>query len=155
MIERRIHWEKWVDPFGQNTKDMEWPGAFGSFQQEEVLKKKQREYYGYDEETEEMVKPIGPVGILSTPFGVIPITEHTNPAKIFNFWTMHTNFKLTRSIEKIIDDTPGIESVDIFTQYRCRIAIGKAFRTDEVKNALQENLNAQPPEEYPNAQEIS
>ena len=147
---RRIHWEKWVDPFGADTKQMEWPGAFGDFETDEAVRTRKGDEIGYDnidddeEEGFDLIKtdkrPTG-FGIITTPMGIIPVTEHTNPTKIFNFWTMHTNFRITRDIQNIIDHTEGVECLDVFTPYRWRIAIGKAFKTNDVKLTLQENLN--------------
>lgn len=70
-------------------------------------------------------KNLGPV--LVGPMGVIPLTENATPSKVYNFWLGHTNFNITSSIENVIENTPGVETLDVFTRYRFRIAIGKAF----------------------------
>ena len=164
-LNRKICWEKWVDPFGADTNNMEWPGAFGTIDSDkkteiQALEDNGYEYEDDEDDEEEYGYPIKthrqrPMGILSTPMGIIPITEHTNPTKIFNFWTMHTNFRITRNILKIVNETDGVESFNIFTPYRWRIAIGKAFSTDDVRSALQDNLDATPKEVNKNAKENS
>ena len=148
--DRRIHWQKWVDPFGADTDNAEWPGAFGTMDSDEQIRQQnleEEEFYGDDEyENERLVgrQTNRSIPMLSTPMGAIPITEYTNPTKIFNFWTMHTNFRMTKTVHKIVNTTHGVEALNVFTPYRWRIAIGKAFNTSEVKVALQNNLSATP-----------
>jgi len=152
MNKRTIKWEKWIDPFGADMKDIEWPGAWGTFESDEAMKQRLKEQYGdqYKDDEDETPNPVktarqsGPIGILNTPMGMIPLTEHTNPTKIFNFWTMHTNFRMTEDICEVLDETNGIETLDIFTPYRWRISIGKAFDTSKVKKEVQTRLNAKP-----------
>jgi hypothetical protein len=72
--------------------------------------------------------------------GIVPMNEHTASGRIFNFWTGHTNFNITKNIFSIIDSTPGVECLDIFTRYRFRIAIGKAFNDSSVMKDIQETI---------------
>lgn len=160
--DRMIGWEKWRDPFGQDLEDQEWPGAVGDFDSDAALEKlKQQKVMiekkpdkgwnedGYDEPSHE----VGPMAayraqkalpFMVTPFGIIPVTEHTRAGKVFNFWTAHTNFRATRNVIEIIENTHGVESFDLFTPYRWRIAIGKAFDSAQVKDWVMKNLEAQP-----------
>jgi len=159
---RQIGWEKWRDPYGSDMLDTEWPGAFGTFETDDLIARaaqgqipKEIEEIMEDEESwddEEMdeleespidVKQVK-MGIMATPMGIIPITEHTAAGQVFNFWTAHTNFRMTQSILNIVDLTDGIESVDVFTPYRWRIAIGKVFDSSTVKNNVMRNLQAKP-----------
>ena len=63
--------------------------------------------------------------------GMIPMNEHTASGKIFNLWVGHTNFNITPGVANTIEETDGVETLDIFTRYRFRISAGKAF-TDSV-----------------------
>lgn len=72
--------------------------------------------------------------------GVIPLNEHNIPSKVFNFWMGHTNFILGLIEVNTIEDVPGVESLDIFTRYRFRLGIGKAFDEDEVMEDIENNL---------------
>lgn len=74
---------------------------------------------------------------IMTELGVQPVDRNYNP---FNFWILHTNFHITRHINDIVVDTPGVEVCQIFTPYRLKIAIGKAFDVKEVINNLQKNM---------------
>lgn len=152
-----IAWEKWYDPFGADITEAEFPGAFGNFKQDEIMSKiKNGEPFSEDEleDNDDVVQAMSPqynpqnmerpIKIVSTPFGIIPLTEQSMPSKIFNFWTMHTNFPITKSVVDVLNKTLGIETLDVFTPYRVRISIGKAFDTLEVKARIATNLNAKP-----------
>ena len=113
-----IAWEKWFDPFGDDEEDF--PD------------------YNYDENSESDINfNQKPLKAISTPMGIIPYTDNTASSKIFNFWVGHTNFDITHNISHIIENSFGVESLDIFTRYRFRIAIGKAFVDSVVMNNIQ------------------
>jgi len=76
------------------------------------------------------------INAIITPVGLIPMNEHTDCDKIFNFWTGHTNFNLTTNIVKIIESVDGVETLDVFTRYRFRVSIGKAFIDRNVMNTI-------------------
>ena len=59
--------------------------------------------------------------------GIIPINESTTSGKVFNFWVGHTNFNISKPIAEVIENAEGVETLDIFTRYRFRISVGKAF----------------------------
>jgi hypothetical protein len=75
--------------------------------------------------------------------GIIPINENTASGKIFNFWLGHTNFDITKKIFDIIEKTEGVETLDIFTRYRFRISVGKAFTDSVVMKDIQESAYEQ------------
>ena len=62
------------------------------------------------------------------------------PLRICNFWLAHTNFNITQSISEQIEKVDGVETLDIFTRYRFRIAIGKAFNSSIVMQNIQNQL---------------
>ena len=72
--------------------------------------------------------------------GIIPLNDNTASNKIFNFWTGHTNFNITGHVLKIIEETEGVETLDIFTRYRFRIAVGKAFEDSEVMRLINQQV---------------
>jgi len=130
MNKNTIIWEKWKDPFGMDTEDVQ---AYDDI--------------GLDDEDDEdsyilKYKKIKKVQshVIATPFGIIPINENTASGEIFNFWTGHTNFALTNNIAQIIENTEGIETLNIFTKYRFRIGIGKAFKDSDVMRDVNYNV---------------
>jgi hypothetical protein len=80
------------------------------------------------------------IRVMATPMGIIPVTENTASSKIFNFWVGHTNFNISRKIAQIIEDTSGVETLDVFTRYRFRIAIGKVFTDSNVMKNINDNV---------------
>ena len=80
------------------------------------------------------------IKVIASPMGLIPYNEHTASGKIFNFWLGHTNFDITINVSKIIENTDGVEALDIFTRYRFRVAIGKCFGASETMVRIQENI---------------
>ena len=156
-IEKQIGWEKWRDPFGHDSEDAEWPGAFGNFKTDKIIQSAtnpddndDQEFSSIDideaikEHTRQQSSHQKKVAMIMTPMGVIPMTEHTRAGKLFDFWTAHTNFPITEEIRDIIDETPGVETLDIFTRYRWRISIGKAFKSTKVKEDVMNALGAVP-----------
>ena len=162
---RQIIWEKWRDPYGKDSVEAEWPGAWGTPKTDALVKAVQEdddddnhhpfEEHEFEEEDvrkgrEEIMrrKVMEPteikMGMLTTPMGIIPVNEFTSAYKLFNFWTLHTNFRITRNILRTINNTDGVESFDYYTPYRWRVAIGRAFNSALVKDRLSKNLNAVP-----------
>lgn len=125
--ENMIVWEKWVDPYSQTVQD---PVPTDDEDEEDL----EDEYLEDEEEVEEYgtVDKLGKFRAIATPMGIIPINESTASGKIFNFWVGHTNFDITNALALIIEETPGVETLDIFTRYRFRIGIGKAFHDSKV-----------------------
>lgn len=110
-----IIWQKWFDPFGEDDT--------GDMAEDQQLLEDDTEDAPYS--TMDALKK--PMRAIATPMGIIPYTENTASGKIFNFWVGHTNFSITSPIADLIEDVDGVESLDIFTRYRFRIAIGKVF----------------------------
>tara|TARA_B100001778_G_scaffold92184_2_gene75294 strand:- start:12185 stop:12631 length:447 start_codon:yes stop_codon:yes gene_type:complete len=125
--ENIIVWEKWVDPYLQTIQDSVPTGD----EEDEDL---EEEYLEDEEDIEEYgsVDKLGKFRAIATPMGIIPINESTASGKIFNFWVGHTNFDITNALALIIEETAGVETLDIFTRYRFRIGIGKAFHDSKV-----------------------
>jgi hypothetical protein len=126
-MRKKFVWEKWVDPFGTNLNEVEFPGY-------------DKPFYEEDEDNPEF-QFHAPHGhpIIPTPFGMLSMTEHTKAANKFDFWMLHTNFDITEGIKSIVASIPGVESVEVFTRYRMRIAFPRSglFDTAKVKTNIQ------------------
>lgn len=119
-----VAWQKWFDPFGEDEETHDYIDSHDN---------------EYDESTDFQPKAFKAI---STPMGIIPYTENTASSKIFNFWVGHTNFNITQSISTLIETTKGVETLDVFTRYRFRIAVGKIFDESEVKSNITQNIYA-------------
>lgn len=137
-IDKQIIWEKWADPYGADIEETEWPGALDGPMEEETFDD------GFQELSEEIDVTERPMKIILTPMGMVPLTEYTTPSRIFNFWVGHTNFSIDAPTKKRIEDTLGVEFFDLFSRYRFRIAIGKAFKDRNVMERVTQNLGAKP-----------
>jgi hypothetical protein len=123
----RIIWEKWVDPFGLDNDEAKWSN--------------------YDDDTPEDVQDYiseiaannNSIKVIASPLGIIPYNENTASSKIFNFWVGHANFSITPDIVKILEVIDGVETLDVFTRYRFRIAIGKCFKDSDVMADIDQN----------------
>lgn len=131
-----IIWEKWVDPYGENLDDIEWPG----FDKENILTDSPNDEESVDKE---YTKPIK-INAMITSMGIIPYNEHTDCSKIFNFWIGHTNFTINKFVADLLEGVDGVETLDIFTRYRFRISFGKAFNErsiiDNINNIILEKI---------------
>lgn len=129
--ESLIIWQKWFDPFGEDDAN-------------ELNANSVEESDDLDEDSEYNHSHIDhlkkPMKAIATPMGIIPYTENTASSKIFNFWVGHTNFTITNSIVDIIENVDGVESLDIFTRYRFRIAIGKVFDDARVMKEINDQI---------------
>ena len=124
-----IMWQKWVDPFGNDDDESKWMDYESDIPSDSML--------GDVSESPPSKKTIK---VIASPMGLIPYSEHTASSKIFNFWTGHTNFNLSKDIVDAIEAIDGVETLDIFTRYRFRIGIGKCFDDSTVMNDINHHL---------------
>lgn len=129
-----IAWQKWFDPFGSDDTQIPdhdpYLGEYDDLDTEENTFDDESENKIVEEKTR--IDRTGKIRVIATPMGIIPVTENTISSKIFNFWIGHSNFDITHRIAGVIEETDGVETLDIFTRYRFRIAIGKAFDDSSV-----------------------
>lgn len=138
-----ILWQKWLNPYELPSDD----GKIFSDISEEELDDSEN-WDSYSEESSRIEEDIDKTSVLfptstkaiMTPMGMIPLHEKTACTKIFKFWIGHTNFNISQNIASIIEETEGVEILDIFTRYRFRIAIGQAFKDREVMQNIQEAI---------------
>jgi hypothetical protein len=123
-----IIWQKWFDPFGEDdSQDHSMHDPYEDTDTDDYR----------DNDNMSLKKP---VRAIATPMGLIPYTENTASSKIFNFWVGHTNFDIDQKIADIIELSEGVETLDIFTRYRFRIAIGKVFDDSSVMKEINDSI---------------
>lgn len=134
--ENIIIWQKWSDPFGGDDDDLD--QVFDDQISEEPFEDEED-----NEDQQVMNKSLfkkQSVKVIATPMGIIPMNDNTASGKIFNFWVGHTNFDITKKIAQIIESIAGVETLDVFTRYRFRVAIGKAFNDSEVMRDINDKI---------------
>ncbi len=133
---KQIIWQKWADPFGNDLQDdMGFDPYVGDYDTEDVDDPNDEE-----QNNSPYVKKAEPIKVIATPMGIIPMNDNTMSGKIFNFWIGHTNFNITGKIADTIEKTEGVETLDIFTRYRFRIAIGKAFDDSTIMRLINSRI---------------
>lgn len=126
-----IKWEKWVDPFGKDLDEAKWmdyDNDINSIIDDE------------NDNNKPVINPNNPIKVIASPVGLIPYNEHTASGKIFNFWLGHTNFNISEKIKALIEESDGVEILDIFTRYRFRIAVGKCFNDSEIMLSINKKI---------------
>lgn len=133
-----IVWQKWSDPFGEDDNILEDDSTDDNDNNDNKFL---TEEHNHDtEQLPDKHKKILGIKAIATPMGIIPMTENTASGKIFNFWLGHTNFDITKKIASIIEKTQGVETLDIFTRYRFRISVGKAFKDSDVMRDINKKI---------------
>ena len=122
-----VYWEKWVDAYEEQVEEVE-------IEEDEDETVYEEEMFGDKMHLMNHIKSI------MTPFGIMPLTEQSLASQHFKFWVGHSNFKLTDKVYNIVGNTPGVETLDILTPYRFRIAIGKMFVDRDVMSTVRTNL---------------
>jgi hypothetical protein len=133
-----IIWQKWLDPFGSDDTEVdEFDPYTGDYIDSDEDLDKNEEENNY----EEIIKKKNTaVRVIATPMGIIPMNENTASGKLFNFWMGHTNFDISKKIALMIEKTDGVETLDIFTRYRFRVSIGKAFDDSETMRNINKTI---------------
>ena len=125
-----VYWEKWIDAFEEEDESISEAVSEAEEQltNEELL------------ENEHLFHEVSHVRSIVTPFAILPLTEQTMASKHFKFWVGHANFKLTEDFYTVIGQHPGIETLDILTPYRFRIAVGKMFTDRDVMRGVRNDM---------------
>lgn len=142
-MDKKILWQKWTNPYEIAPDDL---ADLANLPESNIDDIDDDIWRGGVEneqpDSEKYIEIKSNTKAMFTPMGVVPINEHTPCTKTFKFWIGHTNFNLSKNLASVIEQTSGVETLDIFTRYRFRIGIGKAFRDRDVMSKVQENLYA-------------
>jgi hypothetical protein len=133
-MQKKIIWEPWRDPF----KAIVQSSKTNTDEDEDMFHEYNEAFHQDENIVSEADKQTGPV--LVGPMGIIPLNEHNVPSKIYNLWMIHTNFNISESVVNVLQNVPGIETLDVYSRYRARIAIGKLFKQSEVRTAVDDAL---------------
>ena len=125
-----VYWEKWVDAYEEQAQALE----------QLVVEEDEEEIYEEEEEMMAKLPELSHIKTIMTPFGIMPLTEHSLASTHFKFWVGHANFKLTDNVYQVVGNTEGVETLDILTPYRFRIAIVKMFVDRDVISTVRTNL---------------
>ena len=130
-----VYWEKWVDAY-ETDIDID---IIDQEEEEEIFGIEELEV-SFRPPEEDFEKNIKNIQTIFTPFGILPLTEHSLASNYFKFWVGHTNFKITQTFHSIISSIEGVETLDVFTPYRFRISVGKLFRDRDVMSSIKNSM---------------
>jgi hypothetical protein len=128
IMKPMLGWEKWKDPYYINKDESDNYEGESSFDSDS-------DENSFDNEHS------GKMRVVVTPMGALPLIEQSSPNKVFNLWVAHTNFSITHEIAKTVENTEGVETLDIFSRYRMRVGIGKMFNSQEIIKQINKNLS--------------
>lgn len=118
-MKRRVVFEYWQHPLGPDDEYVE-----------ESERAEEEDEFS-EHEGGELARPI-----LMTAAGLIPLQPYTDLTKAFKFFMGHTNFTIDDKTVNMIEEFPGVETLDILTRYRFRVGIGKIFDDEDVRKGL-------------------
>ena len=138
-----IIWEKWEDPF-------ELKEDYGNDLENEVTEEENNQLVSeieksyQEQEQQQQEQQSQQYRFILTPFGAVS-PDQISLGKNFKFWIGHTNFNITSTVSGLIEDTEGVEILDVYTRYRFRIAVGHSFTDRDVMSAIQKTINKEVP----------
>lgn len=78
--------------------------------------------------------------IIQTSLGNFILDDALSPFHHLYFWRFDTNFNITKSVERAIEETPGVDILKILTRYAGILSVGKAFDIRDVRVTIEEKL---------------
>lgn len=142
-----ITWRRWRDPLAPLLDGGPRPGRRPEEDEDDPAFHRARATWGGRRQRRGGGRRLGLGPCAVGPMGLIPLHEDNLPSALFNFWVLDTDFDVTPGFRDAVALVPGVESLDVFTRYRCRLGVGRAFREEAVKAAVEALLL--PPEEVP------
>lgn len=78
--------------------------------------------------------------------GMVPIVRRDDLLRHFRMVIMHTSFKLTRRLARILArEVEGVEMLDFASNYRARIGVARCWRVDQLQRSIEIALAAYKP----------
>jgi hypothetical protein len=112
-----ILWRRWKDPISE-TLDQDGEDDLEDMGPSMTMKR--------------WTQRLGPMLVNEQTGDVIPVNESIRPSNAYNFWMGYTNFELLEGHVRDIKAIVGVESFDLYTPLRFRIAVGRAFEEHQV-----------------------
>lgn len=131
MSKKKFRWEKWIDPLNGNMDEVEWPGAQPDADEEGEYPIDLLDITDSDMAVirpswdDEPIHAVTPIKVAHTKLGMLTLTEYAMASSQFNFYNLHTNFKIGHEEACVIEDAVGVETIEIVSPYRVRIGFPK------------------------------
>ena len=124
---KKIAWESW------NAK------IEAKFLESTYLENIKTEPYSseYNESDKDKEFILYPPKVIYTPIGIYPEDYSFKPSDRWSCWLAYTNFGITNSIKKIIEELDGVEALKILGKYTFFIGVAKLFNSYRVKKKIE------------------
>jgi hypothetical protein len=135
--ERKVDFTRWLDPVtpvdrdepdDEFDDDQEWDFVRNKFAGE---KRRATPYRGY-------------IGWSNT-HGFYPLGSHNLASRTSKLWVAHANFRVTQADKQTVEDTEGVEVLQVTTPYRFIVGVGFQFDSEIVKEHIRFRLCPPPP----------
>jgi hypothetical protein len=129
MTAKTISWSKWYNPWDNDYTNYEEDDE----EQEDKPYKDSFEEHAHKKQTGQKV--------LVSPMGAVTLMTPRAIEELMNFWIGQTNFKLNNPICRIIGETDGVESFEVISPYRMRVAVATLYQPGQTMNLISQNVN--------------
>ena len=129
MKARQIAWEKWDDDLVKEELVDELYALTDEEDESEM------------ELAQEALEFMGKIPkLVTTPAGIAQLHDKMSVLNQFDCWMGHSNFDITRGVQKILEKTDGVELLIVTSRYRFFLGIGRLFDFRSVRGSVEEQL---------------
>jgi len=139
MKKYKIGWQKYED-FLEKQMSSPLLDLFAHVVHEKMSKDKSEEDYeptAYEEQEESAEGE----GNFSSMIPISPqLMEEISMLSSYDCWIGHTNFDITLDVKDKLDQTEGVEVLQILSRYRFFIGLGKLFNFKQVRSDIEKTI---------------
>jgi hypothetical protein len=129
MSDKKIAWEKWDDDLVEEEIVDEFY---------EINDSKEDEDLNLAMEALEFMSRIPK--LVSTPAGMSQLYDKMSVLNQFECWMGHTNFDITKNVQRTLEKTEGVELLVVTSRYKFFLGIGKLFDFRSVRRDIENDL---------------
>lgn len=129
MSDKKIAWEKWDDDLVEEEIVDEFY---------EINDSKEDEDLNLAMEALEFMSRIPK--LVSTPAGMSQLYDKMSVLNQFECWMGHTNFDITKNVQRTLEKTEGVELLVVASRYKFFVGIGKLFDFRSVRRDIENDL---------------
>ena len=129
MRAKQIAWEKWDDDLVEEE-------LVDDFY--EISEDKEDEDVNMAIEALEFMSRIPK--LVTTPAGMAQLHDKMSVLNQFECWMGHTNFDISKRVQKTLEKTQGVELLVVTSRYRFFMGIGKLFDFRSVRKDIEDDL---------------
>ena len=129
MSDKKIAWEKWDDDLVEEEIVDEFY---------EINDSKEDEDLNLAMEALEFMSRIPK--LVTTPAGMSQLYDKMSVLNQFECWMGHTNFDITKNVQRTLEKTEGVELLVVTSRYKFFVGIGRLFDFRSVRRDIENDL---------------